>query len=798
MNPVPGSERPWTIDPWRDDRTAMISGCGLMVLLTTAFYSPALVLHRTLVFGDITTIDLPFFEFFARVIKGQASPLWSTQIWGGHPLFAEGQGAFAHPLNIVWAATVTPIVGPIYSMNLFYWLLKILGGIGVMGLCRTLGASFWASTFAALAVIFSGIWAHEQYVLPVFQTLAWIPWALWAMEVWLKRPSLRTAALFGAALSLVILSGYPQGLHGTMIYAVVTVLIVPFHAGIRNEWVKSWRKRAVLLLVVGVIAVGLSFVQLFPLLELIGLSHRSTGIGIVFAGLTPLTTYVRGLLVTDFAASAATGSLLVCILASSTVFLPMPDRIKGHMLAAFVLLILGWERATPIFRFLYDHGLLLGLGYFRQTAIYVGIACIGIAVSAAFAIDWLSKWQLQPRGGIPNARPPVRSYASNVGYVVLALFWIWGIASLRLNGVLAAHLAVMIAAGMTLYFLVKMRKRHLIAPALTLVLTIEILALRLHPFDFFPSNVFTKPPGAVSIETIPDWRDYKVMDVGFAGLTAFLPPEEPEYIFGIRKAVAAIAPLTNMRWELPSMAGNLALELRRRTAIEDILHDEIFGTIAGATGLRLIDLLGVRFVTNGSELRTPGFRTLYLDQRYEIQTRGNKMQAIEENGAALPRFQLYSRWQTVDTLDAAISAIKNLKARTLVIEDPDRRSLRRPLPKYIGDSDDEQAHIEVRKATDTEYRLTVWAAKPQWLFLADANYPGWTAKLDGRNVPVFSAQALGKAVDIPPGDHDVILRFKSMTFYIGLLISVLTAAIVLFGTAFTLIRGRFTPSWFPR
>ncbi len=155
-----------------------------------------------------------------------------------------------------------------------------------------------------------------------FSDLAWIPWALWAMEVWLKRPSLRTAALFGAALSLVIFSGYPQGLHGTMIYAVVTVLIVPFHAGIRNEWVKSWRKRAVLLLVVGVIAVGLSFVQLFPLLELIGLSHRSTGIGIVFAGLTPLTTYVRGLLVTDFAASAATGSLLVCILASSTVFLP--------------------------------------------------------------------------------------------------------------------------------------------------------------------------------------------------------------------------------------------------------------------------------------------------------------------------------------------------------------------------------------------------------------------------------------------------------------------------------------------
>jgi hypothetical protein len=762
----------------------MVSGCGLIVLLTTAFYFPALVLHRTLVFGDITTIDLPFFEFFARVIKGQASPLWSTQIWGGHPLFAEGQGAFAHPLNIVWAAVVTPIVGPIYSMNLFYWLLKIIGGIGVMGLCRTLGASFWASTFAALAVIFSGIWAHEQYVLPVFQTLTWIPWVLWAMEVWLKRPSLHSAALFGAALSLVILSGYPQGLHGTIIYAVVTILIVPFQAGTRNEWVKSWRKRATLLLVVGAIAVGLSFVQLFPLFELVGLSHRSTGIGIAFAGLTPLTTYVRGLLVTDFGPSAATGSLLVCILASCTLFLPMPDRIKGHMLAAFVLLILGWERATPIFRFFYDHGLLPGLGYFRQTTIYIGIASIGIAVSAAFAIDRLSKWEFQPRNGALNARPPVRSYASYARYAILAAFWIWALSSLRLNWILAVHIAVTIAAGTTLFFAIKMRKRHLIAPALTLVLTIEVLALRLHPFDFFPSNVFVRPPGVAAIETVPDWRDYKVMDVGFAGLTAFLPADEPDYIFGIRKAVAAIAPLTNMRWELPSMAGNLALELRRRTAVEDILHDEIFGTIAGPPGLRLIDLLGVRFVTSGGELRTPGFRTLYFDQRYEIQTRGNKMQAIEENEAALPRFQLYSRWQTVDTLDAAISAIKNLKTRMLVIEDPDRRSLRLPSPESVDDSDDESAHIEVRKATDTEYRLTVSATKPQWLFIADANYPGWTAKLDGRNVPVFSAQALGKAIEIPPGDHDVILKFKSKTFYIGLLISMFTVTILVFDAVF--------------
>jgi uncharacterized membrane protein YfhO len=164
-----------------------------------------------------------------------------------------------------------------------------------------------------------------------------------------------------------------------------------------------------------------------------------------------------------------------------------------------------------------------------------------------------------------------------------------------------------------------------------------------------------------------------------------------------------------------------------------------------------------------------------------------------ENETALPRFQLYSRYEAVDTLEAAISAVKSMKMRKLVIENPDQRPMQLSASDSISESY-ESAHMEVLKATDTEYRLKVSTTKPQWLFLADANYPGWTAKLDGRNVPVFSAQVLGKAIEIPPGDHDVILRFKSMTFYIGLLISMFTLTIVVFGAVFILIRGCFTPS----
>jgi hypothetical protein len=793
MNPMLAFERVKAIDFWRDDRIAMVSGACLIVLLTTLSYFPALVLHETLANGDLLNIDWPFFDFFARVIKGQASPLWSAQIWGGHPLFAEAQGGFAHPLNIIWAAIVTLVVGPIYSMNLFYWLLKIGGGIGVMGLCRTLGASFWSSTFAALAVVFSQTWVDQQHVLPVYHTMTWIPWCLWAMEVWLKRPTFGSTALLGSASALVSLAGYPQGLHGTMIYAFATLLIAPFQADIRREWAKSWRKRAMLALVGFAIGVGLCAVQLFPLLELVGLSHRNAGIDIIFAGLTPLSSYLRGLLVTDYTSNAGTGSLLVGILVSCTLLFSIPDRVKGHMLAALILLVLGWERATPIFGFLYDHHLVPGLGYFRAMGLYIAIASIGIAVSAAFAIDRLSEWKFQPRKEFPNARSLLTSYASYARYpLLLTAFWILALLSLRFDWKLAAHVALAIAAGAALVGLVKNRRPYLIAPVFTLVLTVEIFALRLYPFQFFPNTIFAKPPEVAAIQAVPDWREFKMMTDILFGVVAFIPPHSPELPIRIRIAVAAIAPMTNTLWDLPSMNGYLALALKRRTAIEDTLHDEIFGTVRTRPGLRLIDILGVRFITNGGELGTTGFRTLYVDQRPEIQVTIERMYLLE-NETALPRFQLYSRYEAVDTLEAAISAVKSMKMRKLVIENPDQRPMQLSASDSISESY-ESAHMEVLKATDTEYRLKVSTTKPQWLFLADANYPGWTAKLDGRNVPVFSAQVLGKAIEIPPGDHDVILRFKSMTFYIGLLISMFTLTIVVFGAVFILIRGCFTPS----
>jgi uncharacterized membrane protein YfhO len=99
--------------------------------------------------------------------------------------------------------------------------------------------------------------------------------------------------------------------------------------------------------------------------------------------------------------------------------------------------------------------------------------------------------------------------------------------------------------------------------------------------------------------------------------------------------------------------------------------------------------------------------------------------------------------------------------------------------------------IEVLKARATFTRLRVAVDRPAWLFTADTNYPGWTASIDGKESPVFTAQVLGKAVRIPEGKHIVVFAFRPQIFHVGLAISLVSLALMIIAlTVSAFRRGR--------
>jgi len=143
------------------------------------------------------------------------------------------------------------------------------------------------------------------------------------------------------------------------------------------------------------------------------------------------------------------------------------------------------------------------------------------------------------------------------------------------------------------------------------------------------------------------------------------------------------------------------------------------------------------------------------------------------NPHVLPRFQLYASARTFPTPDAVLAKWSDRQRDELFIEANNFvPALNTPADALAASS------WQVASATPSRSVLTVKAAAPLWLFMADSDYPGWHVYIDGELAPHYSAQILGKAAAIPAGEHRVEFIFKPWSFRIGLFISMLAIFVV--------------------
>lgn len=99
--------------------------------------------------------------------------------------------------------------------------------------------------------------------------------------------------------------------------------------------------------------------------------------------------------------------------------------------------------------------------------------------------------------------------------------------------------------------------------------------------------------------------------------------------------------------------------------------------------------------------------------------------------------------------------------------DPGVVLLDRPGPVGAGGT----AAIEVVRDAGDEIRASVVATAPGYLVVADPLQHGWEAVVDGHDAPLRSADHALVAVFVPAGRHEVVLRFGSTAWRVGLAIS---------------------------
>jgi hypothetical protein len=84
------------------------------------------------------------------------------------------------------------------------------------------------------------------------------------------------------------------------------------------------------------------------------------------------------------------------------------------------------------------------------------------------------------------------------------------------------------------------------------------------------------------------------------------------------------------------------------------------------------------------------------------------------------------------------------------------------------------ADLKIMTSDAGRMTLKSFSAEPGYMVIADVWYPGWSAYMDGKSVPLLRANYLFKAVPVPKGEHEVTVVYQPILIYLGAGLSGLT------------------------
>jgi hypothetical protein len=77
-----------------------------------------------------------------------------------------------------------------------------------------------------------------------------------------------------------------------------------------------------------------------------------------------------------------------------------------------------------------------------------------------------------------------------------------------------------------------------------------------------------------------------------------------------------------------------------------------------------------------------------------------------------------------------------------------------------------------RSRTPNELAWSVSTERPALLVVADNWFPAWHATVDGAEAPVLRAYHTLRAVPVPAGEHEVVMRYRSSVVGTSLWVSI--------------------------
>jgi len=758
--------RPWPL-------TADTSVILALLAASLAFYYPLVFLGRALVDYDAFVYFYPQRVYLAQALLAGRIPLWDPDLFLGVPFLANPQTAVLYPPS--WLFVLGP-VHVVYAAQLV--LHAFLAAVFTYLLARhAFGVLPLAATIGALAYAFGGFAVGQGGHLNQISAAAWLPAVLLAYDRFATTRRVSWIGFGALALALQLLAGHPQETY-------MTVIVLGMFGIVRAPW-RNPRRLAWCALggaVMCALGASLSAAQLLPTLELAPLSIRGDGVNWAdaVAGSLPSYLAVRALLppywirvpYTEYLGYVGVTPIVLGLLAV------LAGRWRGVLFAALIaflglFLALGENNGSYAFLF----ASVPGFDTFRVPARWLLLWEFGVALLAALGADWIGR----------GAQVQLRRPRLWVGLLVLEFILVAGLtwqldqgepfAQRRTPALFAAIAVATVAIGAL---------PHVGRPVLALGLLVAMTGSELWAVaDASPAR--QAPPPAITPGETVDWlRAHGVTDQ-----QRLLSLARPEYVPAaedqMRTTLGALpepvinAALVAQKWH-DTLTPNVPLQFGLNTADG---YDG--GVLPLSRWLRLTTLLvpsprpdGV-LLTRLESLPTDQLLDL-LGVRYLIANSDTPARAGMEM-VDFGDLRLFARPDPVPRSLVVFSATSVADDSVALdrLAGPDfdaNREVVLGIPASIQGPSADPIAVQPDQVSAERWHAHVSLSQAGYLLQREAWYPGWRARVDGVETPVFRADVLFRAIALGPGEHDVEIFFDSPTFNRGVLVTLAGLAVV--------------------